>query len=249
MITMESVAYGYGRKPLFEGLDLTLAPGSIAGLLGLNGAGKTSLLKLIAGALLPASGRIDVAGEDPTRRRARFLASVVFVPEDPWAPRLKVCDWLDRQKAFRPAFDQPLYDRLAAEFELGGEDHLARLSFGQRKKHFLAFALASGATTLLLDEPTDGLDIPAKATFRRMLVEACRDDRIILVSTHQVRDLENLIDPVVIMHQGKVPFVLPVNELAPPLQAEGLADLETLFTAAIEDPGRIRRLVEGTLHG
>lgn len=249
MITIESVTYGYGRRLLFEGLDLRLSPGSIAGLLGLNGAGKTSLLKLIAGALLPTSGRITVGGQNPSQRRADFLASVVFVPEDPWAPRLKVSDWLDRQKAFRPGFDQPLYNRLAAEFHLGSDEHLGRLSFGQRKKHFLAFALASGATTLLLDEPTDGLDIPAKAAFRRMLVEACREDRVILVSTHQVRDLENLIDPVVVMDQGKVPFVLPVNDWAPELQAEGLADLETLFTCAVEDPARLTRLVKGVTHG
>lgn len=249
MIHIEALTFGYGRRTLFDGLELHLAPGSIAGLLGLNGAGKTSLLKLVAGALLPRSGRVEVFGRVPSKRQASHLAAVAFVPEDPWVPDLRPQAWVDQQAAFRPGFDRALFGRLTEEFQLEGDRSLSKQSFGQRKKYALAFALASGASTLLFDEPTDGLDIPAKVQFRRMLVEASRDDRVILVSTHQVRDLENLIDPVVIMDQGKVTFQLAVNELASELQKAGLGDLETLFTAAIQDPSRVTALTSRTAQG
>lgn len=248
MIRIEALAFGYGRRTLFDGLDLNLPAGTIAGLLGLNGSGKTSLLKLVAGALLPQAGEVEVFGRLPGQRLPSHLADVVFVPEDPWLPDLKPEVWLRQQVPFRPQFDLARFQKLTEEFELEGNRSLAKQSFGQRKKYALAFALASGASTLLLDEPTDGLDIPAKVQFRRLLVEASRDDRVILVSTHQVRDLENLMDPVIIMDRGRIPFVLPVNDLADAFQNAGLADLETLFTEAIQNPTRIAGLLQEGTH-
>ena len=227
-------------------MDLRLQPGSIGGLLGLNGAGKTSLLKLMAGALLPRSGKISVNGRNPAQRQAAHLASVAFVPEDPWVPALKPEAWLATQFPFRPAFDRPLFDELLKEFAIEGDKKLNKLSYGQRKKFCLAFALASGASTILLDEPTNGLDIPSKMQFRKMLAAAAREDRIIVVSTHQVRDLENLIDPVLIMDQGKIPFVLPLVDLGHKLQAAGLNDLEVLFNKAITEPSQLQALIGGS---
>jgi ABC-2 type transport system ATP-binding protein len=250
MIQLKSLTFGYGKTVLFDSLDLQLQPGSIAGLLGLNGAGKTSLLKLMAGALLPRQGNLSVFGRDPSRREAEHLAAVAFVPEDPWVPAQKPQAWLDSQVPFRPLFDKALFDQLRQDFALTEDKPLSKLSYGQRKKFCLAFALASGASTLLLDEPTNGLDIPAKVTFRKMLAAAAREDRIIVVSTHQVRDLENLIDPVLIMDKGKIPFVLPITELGESLQAQGLNDLETLFNVALTEPGRVAALTarQGEAH-
>ena len=246
MIQLESMTFGYGKSVLFDKMDLRLEPGSIAGLLGLNGAGKTSLLKLLAGALLPTGGRIETFGRNPAKREAVHLADVAFVPEDPWVPALTPKDWLASQLPFRPAFDRPLFDQMIQDFAVEGDKKLSKLSYGQRKKFLLAFALASGARTLLLDEPTNGLDIPSKMQFRKMLAAAAREDRIILVSTHQVRDLENLIDPILIMDKGKIPFVLPMTDLGHSLQAEGMNDLEVLFNTAITEPARLAALVGGT---
>ena len=251
MIQLDALTFGYGKTGLFDKLDLKLPAGTIGGLLGLNGAGKTSLLKLIAGALLPRGGSMRVFGRNPALREAEHLSSVAFVAEDPWVPALRPEAWLATQVPLRPAFDRPLFDQLRRDFVLTDDKPLSKLSYGQRKKFCLAFALASGAQTLLLDEPTNGLDIPAKVTFRKMLASAAREDRIILVSTHQVRDLENLIDPVLIMDQGKIPFVLPVTDLATELQAQGLGDLEALFSAALSEPARIAQLVaahQGVVH-
>lgn len=226
MIEFHSMTFGYGKKVLFDGLDLKLEPGSIFGLLGLNGAGKTSLLKLAAGALRPQGGDISCFGRNPGERSAAGLADLVFVPEDPWVPALTQKSWLRRYAAFRPGFDTARFERLAEDLALDRDKALTKYSYGQRKKFALAAALSSGARTLLLDEPTNGLDIPSKAQLRRILAEAADPARVVVVSTHQVRDLEHLIDPIVIVHGGKILFSLTGEELSQRLSTVHLSSLE-----------------------
>lgn len=226
MVQMQSMTFGYGKKPLFEGFDLSLEPGSINGLLGLNGAGKTSLLKIAAGALRPSLGKVEVFGRNPSRREASFLADVAFVPEDPWFPALKPVAWVDRMTAFRPAFDRKRFEVLSEELGLDAGKVVSKFSYGQRKKFALAVAIASGARLLLLDEPTNGLDIPSKVQFRRVLASAVGPDRIVVVSTHQVRDLESLIDPIIIVNNGRVAFSLAASELGSSLRVERLSSLD-----------------------
>jgi ABC-2 type transport system ATP-binding protein len=226
MIEFHEMSFGYGKRDLFTDLSLSLQTGSVYGLLGLNGAGKTSLLKLTAGALRSRKGEIIVFGRDPGARSAEHLADLYFVPEDPWLPPLRPSAWLERYAVFRPAFDRGRFDRLFDELALDRDKLLTRYSYGQRKKFALAAALASGARTLLLDEPTNGLDIPSKGQLRRILAEAADPDRVVVVSTHQVRDLENLIDPIVVLHDGAVVFTLTGQELAGRLRADHLPSLD-----------------------
>lgn len=225
MLQIQSMTFGYGKKPLFKDFDLTLEPGAIHGLLGLNGAGKTSLLKIAAGALRPTVGRVEAFGRDPAARGAASLADVAFVPEDPWFPALKPAAWVDRVAVFRPAFDRPRFEVLVDELGLDADKPVSKFSYGQRKKFALAAAIASGARLLLLDEPTNGLDIPSKTQFRRVLASAVGPDRIVVVSTHQVRDLENLIDPIVIVDKGQVAFAVSAAELDSRLRVERLSTL------------------------
>jgi ABC-2 type transport system ATP-binding protein len=275
MISLNALTFGYGKKVLFEGMDLELAPGGLYGLLGLNGAGKTSLLKLVAGALVPTAGSVQVFGRSPALRSFEHLADVVFVAEDPWFPALTGRQWEVRQTPFRPGFEPPLFRELLKQFEVDPGVLLTKLSYGQRKKFALAAALASGARTILLDEPTNGLDIPSKGQFRQALARATRDDRIIVVSTHQIRDLETLLDPLVIMDGGRVPFVLDPATLGIRLATtrlshlegravvhaqrdtlgwavvlaepseEGNPDLELVFGAAVAQPQRLKAALEG----
>jgi len=226
MLQMQSMTFGYGKRSLFEDLDLSLEPGSVHGLLGLNGAGKTSLLKIAAGALRPERGLVRVFGREPGAREAALLADVAFVPEDPWFPALKPETWVERNAAFRPAFDRGRFQELFNEFGLDASKVVSRFSYGQRKKFALAAALASGARLILLDEPTNGLDIPSKAQFRRVLATAAGPERVIVVSTHQVRDLESLIDPIVVIDRGRVAFTLGAEELAVRLCTARLQTLE-----------------------
>ncbi len=225
MVRIESMTFGYGKRPLFEGLDLSLEPGNVYGLLGLNGAGKTSLLKLMAGALRPQGGSINAFGAEPCRRGVPFLADTIFVPEDPYFPALKPAAWLDRYAVFRPAFDRARFGALSEEFALDADKQLTKYSYGQRKKFALAAALSSGARLVLLDEPTNGLDIPSKSQFRRALAMSAGEESITLVSTHQVRDLERLIDPALIVHGGKVLFSLGAEQISSKLGAARLGEL------------------------
>lgn len=213
MVDIHSLTFGYGKSVLFDGLNLGLQGGRAYGLLGLNGAGKTSLLKLIAGALTPASGEISAFGREPSKREAAHLADIAFVPEDPWLPSITPKDWLARVSVFRPAFDRARLEELRRDFALEENKNLSKLSYGQRKKFALATALASGARIVLLDEPTNGLDIPSKMQFRRALATSVLEDRILVVSTHQVRDLENLIDPILILDKGRLAFEIGADQM------------------------------------
>lgn len=273
MVAFEAVKFAYGKRPLFEGLDLVVQPGSTVGLLGLNGAGKTSLLKLAAGALFPASGRVTVFGRESRRREATLLADLCFVPEDPWAPPLTAVQWLSRYGVFRPRLDAKLFDTLLEEFAVDRTKKVSKMSYGQRKKFAVAAALACGARAVFLDEPTNGLDIPSKAQFRRALAMAASGDRVFIVSTHQARDLENLLDPVVIVHEGRVLCSFPAAALTERFSVQRLpspegrevvyaerdalgwtalvpgvgagVDLEFAFNAAIAEPQKFRAVLQG----
>ena len=204
MVTIDDLSFGYGRASLFNELRLALQPGNIYGLLGVNGAGKSSLLKLISGLLFPWSGTVRALGQDPAARRPSFLLDVFVLAEDAQAPNMLARDYLRARAPFYPRFDPNLFDRYLREFELPDVGNLATLSHGQQKKFLLAFGLASQARIVLLDEPTNGLDIPSKSVLRRVITEAMSPDRVFVISTHQVRDLGALMDPLVILHQGRV---------------------------------------------
>jgi ABC-2 type transport system ATP-binding protein len=208
MLDIRAVGYRYGKNvpDLFSGLDLRLEPGKIYGLLGRNGAGKTTLLKLAAGLLFPKAGEMTWDGIPVASRRPEVLADLFFLPETFFLPALKAGDYEKATAPFYPKFDPAAFGTALDEFQVDRNKVLSRLSHGQQKKFLLAFGLACGCRLNLLDEPTNGLDIPSKAQFRRLLASHLTDDRTFVLSTHQARDLDGLIDPVVIIDSGQVVF-------------------------------------------
>ena len=206
MISIDGLDFGYGEKALFRQLQMSLVPGNIYGLLGLNGAGKSTLLKLMTGLLFPDGGTLSVLGRKPADREPAFLAQVFMLPEELNLPGITGEEYVSGLAPFYPRFDQERFERYSNEFELPRNAKLTAHSYGQKKKFLLAFGLASGTSLLVLDEPTNGLDIPSKGLFRRLVAEALTDDRVFVISTHQVKDVESLIDPIVILHQGHVLF-------------------------------------------
>ncbi|OQX28850.1 MAG: hypothetical protein B0D92_06770 [Spirochaeta sp. LUC14_002_19_P3] len=206
MVSMENMRFGYGKEALFDGLSLKMERGNIYGLLGLNGAGKTSLLRLIAGLLFPNSGTIRVLDGEPARREPGWLSRIYMIPEELNTPSVSEKEYIAGRAPFYPNFNFDQLERCLAEFEVPRNRRLNKLSHGQKKKFFLAFGLASGSEILILDEPTNGLDIPTKILFRRLVAEAMSDNRLVIISTHQVRDVDSLIDPITILHSGKVIF-------------------------------------------
>lgn len=206
MITLDNIHFQYGRQPLFRDLSLTIPGGNIYGLLGMNGAGKTTLLKLISGQLFRESGKADVLGFDPQTRDPRMLADIFYLPEEFYLPNISAAEYLKLNIPFYPKFDEAAFSRYADSFDLDLWKRISDYSFGQKKKFLLSFGLASNTSLLILDEPTNGLDIPSKSQFRRTVAAAMTDERAFIISTHQVRDMEHLIDPIIVLHAGHIIF-------------------------------------------
>lgn len=205
MIIIKDLRFTYGRKqrPLFENLDCELQPGSIVGLLGKNGAGKTTLLKLMIGLLRPTRGKTTVMGHEPAKRQPSLLQDIYFLPEEFHHPGISIRNYVKANSGFYPRFDEELLKRLIEDFELPEGKNLHQLSYGQKKKFLISFALSTKCRLLVLDEPTNGLDIPSKSVFRKVMAGSLNEDQLVIISTHQVRDVENLIDRVLMLEHGK----------------------------------------------
>ena len=194
------MSFGYRRnRLLYDGLNLSLSPGAIYGLLGPNGAGKSTLLRLLSGLLYPKSGQVRVGDHTPADRKPAFLEDLFLVPEEFYLPPVRIRQFVDSNAPFYPHFDRAQMARYVAEFGLTDDQKLSELSYGQKKKVLIGFGLATNTAVLLMDEPTNGLDIPSKSQFRRLVAGAVDERRTVVISTHQVRDLEALIDPIVIL--------------------------------------------------
>lgn len=222
MIELKELGFRYGRaeKPLFQGLDLQLPAGTICGMLGSNGAGKSSLLRLLAGLSFPQQGSCRVLGFVPGERSPAFLSDIFLLSEEIFVPPVMPAIYARRYASFYPRFDQAVYDELLADFELPTDRKLSAYSYGQKKKFLLAFGLASNARLLIMDEPTNGLDIPGKSQFRRALISHFAPERSFLISTHQVHDLEGLIDSVMIIADGNILLHATMDALTARLQVE-----------------------------
>ena len=199
MIEIKNLSFNYSSTPVFRELTMSLEAGKIYGLLGQNGVGKTTLLKIMAGLLKAENNACSVSGKIPFKREPDFLSDMYFVPEDFAGPDMVVNQYAENQGAFYPKYDGEKFKQTMAEFEVDGTKKFTKLSFGQQKKAILAFALSVNTKLLLMDEPSNGLDIPSKTQFRKAMALSADNERCIVISTHQVRDLENLIDPIVIL--------------------------------------------------
>jgi ABC-2 type transport system ATP-binding protein len=205
MLDLNNLTFGYSRKKLiFQNLSLSLKPGTIYGLLGKNGAGKSSLLRLMGGLLYPIAGRINVAGFEPRKRQPAFLQELYFIPEEIYLPSITVQQYIDTMGPFYPKFSDSQFRRYLTEFDVPQDQKLTAMSYGQKKKIIISFGLAANTRILIMDEPTNGLDIPSKSQFRKIVSSALDPDRLILISTHQVRDLDNLIDAVIVLDESEI---------------------------------------------
>ena len=206
MIHFKKVDFSYNsRIKLLSDVDLQLGPGHIHGLLGKNGEGKSTLLKLIAGLLFPQKGGIEVMDFVPCKRNPEMLRDIYFLPEELPQHTLSIKRFEQVYAPFYPNFSSSLFDAYLNEFEIPSKDwKMDKLSYGQKKKIIVAFGLATRTKILLMDEPTNGLDIPSKGQFRRMVASALDENRCIIISTHQVRDLDSLIDNLIIMDNHEI---------------------------------------------
>ena len=215
MIKIENLSFSYNQKQsLFDQLNLTLPSGNIYGLLGKNGAGKTTLLKIICGLLFPKHGKLEVVGYQPKDRYPQFLREIFLIAEEFNLPSLDMECFVRLYSPFYPRFNHSLFDDYIYEFRIPREQKLSAMSYGQKKNFLLSFGLAANCKLLILDEPTNGLDIPSKSQFRKIVANAVQEDRSFIISTHQVRDMENLIDPIIILDEGKIIFFQDYEQIS-----------------------------------
>lgn len=273
MITLKELSFSYSRKKeVLDRINLEVGSGHICGLLGKNGEGKTTLLNLLSGQIFPDQGSCLVLEEIPAERNARFLQQIFLLPEEISMPEVTAIEYIKMYAAFYPTFRDDICKACVESFEINLSDRLSKMSQGQRKKVAITLALAAHTPLLLMDEPTNGLDIPSKATFRRLVASLIDDNQTVIISTHQVRDLESLIDTVLILDQRQILLNKTLNEIGEKLyfgpllpeekalyseptpqgtigvtaredKEETAVSLELLFNAAITYPKEIQRIM------
>lgn len=238
MIRLEDISFAYrkGRKQVFRHFNADLETGGIYGLLGKNGAGKSTLLYLTSGLIVPSGGQVLVDGEDMRARSVISLQKLFLVPEEFVLPAVSLEHYVRYMAPFYPRFSREILKRALDCFELSADLHLDRLSMGQRKKVFISFALAANTEWLLLDEPTNGLDIPGKRQFRKILVQEMNEERGVLISTHQVLDVEHLLDRLLIIDQGQALLQKSVEEICEVIQFAQTSDPKLLRRAIYQLP-------------
>jgi ABC-2 type transport system ATP-binding protein len=206
MIQVNRISFGYGKQKdtVFKDFTLEFEHGKIYGLLGKNGTGKSTLLYLIAGLLRPSCGTISANGMSPQQRLPEFLQDIFIVPEEFDLPKLTLQEYARINAPFYPKFSWETLEKNLRQFELSSDINIGALSMGQKKKVFISFALATNTSLLLMDEPTNGLDIPAKGQFRKVIASNMTDERTIIISTHQVSDVGMLLDNVAIIENNRL---------------------------------------------
>lgn len=239
MLKIENVTYGYNAMHnVLENFSLRFEEPGIYGLLGRNGTGKSTLLYLIMGLLRPRRGTITFEGHNTQERTPEALGEMFIVPEEYNLPEVTLPAYVGTLRPFYPNFDTDLLVRLLDLFGMLNVNgatpdkdgipqlDLSALSMGQKKKIYMCIALATRAKLLLMDEPTNGLDIPSKSQFRKVVAQGMREDQMVIISTHQVRDVETLLDHVTIVEQNAVLLNKKLNVEEP-------INLEEMFIKAL----------------
>ena len=229
MIDISNITFEYRKgKPVLKDFSLSFPQGGVYGLLGKNGTGKSTLLYLISGLLRPRHGEVRVDGMLSANRQPEMLREIFLVPEEYDLPSVSLKSYTRALKSFYPRFSDELLRKCIEVFDLEMDMQLGSLSMGQKKKVYMCVALATGTRVLLMDEPTNGLDILSKSQFRKAVVQGMDEDKTVLVSTHQVHDVERLLDHVTIINGNQVLLHGPLNE------DNGPVDLEKLFIETVE---------------
>lgn len=213
MIEIKDLAFSYGKTPVLKSITTTLEEGRIYGLLGENGVGKTTLLTLLCGLKKVCSGSITTDGQNPFDRTPTMLQNQFYLPDEVLPIAMKAECFAKERGAFWPDYDHAKFLEIMKEFENDPAKKMNQMSAGQLKKTYISLALACGCKYIFMDEPTNGLDIPSKTQFRSAIMKYTSDDSTIVISTHQVRDLENIIDPIIILDRQDVLLNATVEEI------------------------------------
>ena len=232
MITVNNLDFGYQKsKLIFNNLNIEIKEGGIYGLLGQNGVGKSTLLHLICGMLTPCSGKVLFDEQDVRKRLPSTLCETFIVPEEFDLPKITMEEYCKINAPFYPNFSVDDLKANLATFDLNYEQNLGKLSLGQKKKAFMCFALACNTKLLIMDEPTNGLDIMSKVQFRRFISSHMTDDRIIIISTHQVHDVELILDHLLVLNNNEMVINSPIYNIT--------EKLKFITSSDVIEPGKV----------
>lgn len=231
MIDIQNLHFAYKKKKVFTGLSLSLQPGHIYGLLGKNGTGKSTLLRNIAGLLFPDQGSVKVLDHNPAHRHPAFLQDLFMVAEEFYLPNVSIEKFVDCNASFYPKFNHDQFSKYLREFDIPAGNKLQQMSYGQKKKALISFGLACNTSLLLMDEPTNGLDIMSKSQFRKVIAGAIDEQKCIIICTHQVKDMESLIDRITVIDEGKILFDQTVDRITSKLSFKISFDSEEVKQA------------------
>ena len=206
MIQVENISFSYpgSKHQVFTDFSLNIEGNKIYGLLGKNGTGKSTLLYLMSGLMRAGKGSISIDGINGQERNPLLLQEIFMVPEEFELPAVSLDTYIRINEGFYPRFSREVLNSCLKDFDLPLSLHLKELSMGQKKKVLMSYALAAGTRYLFMDEPTNGLDIPSKSQFRRVVANNMGDDRTIIISTHQVHDVETLLDHILILSENRM---------------------------------------------
>ena len=218
MIELSQISRRYGSLLAVDDVSFSIGPGEIAGLLGHNGAGKSTIMKMLTGFLEPTSGRIRINGLDIQQNPVKTRSLIGYLPENcPLYPEMRVMEYLCYQAALK-GIPPPLQEQQALQVIRQtqlcekGTSPIRTLSRGQRQRVGVARALLGEPNILILDEPTNGLD-PSQITQMRQLIRNAAERATVLVSTHILQEVEAVCDRVLILRDGKLVVDQPLDEL------------------------------------
>ena len=219
MIDIRDLTFGYRNGiDIFDNFSLQIEEPGIYGILGKNGTGKSTLLYLIMGLLFPSSGQVRIDGAAPDRRAPETMENMFIVPEEYNLPAIPLKKYIQALRPFYPRWSDEILHHTLDSFQMSADTHLGALSMGQKKKIYMSIALAANTRLLLMDEPTNGLDIPSKSQFRKAVSGSMDEGKTILISTHQVRDVELLLDHITIIDQSNLLLNAPMAKIGQRLQ-------------------------------
>ena len=217
MIRAENVYFRYGNgKTVLRDINAEFRNGRIYGLLGMNGSGKTTLLKLLAGLLFPRQGRVTMDGNDIPARGIGTLMEIFLMQSGFRFGRTSLKQFLRLHSGFYPHFSMDILEDCLRETGLGMDiPDLDRISLGEKQKVMSAIAIASGSGFLLMDEPSEGMDIPSRKIFRKLLLRHLKEKQTAVISTHHVEELSDILSDIVILgSNGDIAFAGSVEDIS-----------------------------------
>lgn len=247
MIQIQNLGFSYGNFPVLNNINLQLEEGRIYGLLGENGVGKTTLLTLLCGLKKPQTGSIIIDSHNPYKREPSFLTESYYLSDEVAQMNMSAQEYAKSYGKFWEKFQIEKFLEIMGIFENDPAQKMNKMSCGQLKKTWISFALACNTRYLFMDEPTNGLDIPSKAQFRKAVTKYTSEDSTLLISTHQVRDLENIIDPIIILDRQDVLLNATLEEIASKLYFDyGTEKIEGALYSELVPGGNVQVLLNST---